>query len=105
METKDKGTVIIEKGNKKQVICHRFTCKDLNRELMIHENVDYKNHTSVSDCKTGYRLFGLPQAVSSVKPSDVEEALKAFITRYTIDGIAEEFKRIENMQQTQKKKD
>lgn len=105
METKDKGTVTIEKGNKKQITCHKFTCKELNRELMVHENVDCKNHTSVSDYKTGYRLFGLPQTVSSVKSSEVEEALKAFINRYTKEGIAEEFQRIENIQQTQTKKD
>lgn len=105
METKDKGTVTIEKGNKKQVACHKFTSEELNRELMVHENVDCKNHTSVSDCRTGYRLFGLPQAVSSVKPSEIDEALKAFINRYTKEGIAEEFQRIENIQQTQLKKD
>ena len=98
METTDKGSITVEKGNKKQVKCHKFKCKPIDRELMVHEDVDNKNHTSVSDCITGYRLFGLPQKISSVKSSDVIEKLKWFINHFTKEGIAEEFKRIENIQ-------
>lgn len=103
METKDKGIIEIEKGKKKSVKCHKFTCKPINRELMVHEDVDNKNHSSVSDCITGYRLFGLPIKISAIKSSDVIERLKQFIAHYTKEGIAEEFKRIEKLQAEIKK--
>ena len=98
MELTDKGLVEIEKGKKKQVQCHKFKCNPIKRELMVHEDIENKNHISVSDCKTGYRLFGLPQKISSVKNSDIIERLKQFINHYTKEGIAEEFKRIESLQ-------
>ena len=98
METKDTGMIEIEKGKKKQVSCHKFKCNPINRELMVHEDVDNKNHISISDYKTGYRLFGLPQKISTVKSSDIIEKLKQFINHYTKEGIAEEFKRIEKIQ-------
>lgn len=104
MELKDKGIVTVEKGNKKQVKCHKFKCNPINRELMVHEDIDNKNHTSVSDCTTGYRLFGLPRKVSVIQSSDIIERLKQFINHYTKEGIAEEFKRIED-KQSQLKKD
>jgi hypothetical protein len=103
METKDKGNVTIEKGKKKPVKCHKFTCRPINRELMVHEDIDNKNYISVSDYKTGYRLFGLPQKISSVKNSDIIEELKKFIKHYTKEGIAKEFERIENIQSQAKK--
>lgn len=98
METKDKGIIEIEKGKKKPVKCHKFKCNHIDRELMIHEDVDDKNKVSVSDCITGYRLFELPQKISSIKSSDIIEELKKFIKHYTKEGIAEEFKRIETLQ-------
>lgn len=101
MEINDKGNITIEKGKKKPIKCHKFTCKPINRELMVHEDIDNKNHISVSDYKTGYRLFSLPQKISSVKPSDITEKLKKFINHYTKEGIAEEFTRIEALQSEQ----
>ena len=98
MDIKDKGIVEIEKGKKKPVRCHKFMCKPISRELMVHEDLDNKNYTSVSDCKTGYRLFGLPFKIDKIKSSDIVEKLKQFINHYTKEGIAEEFRRIENIQ-------
>ena len=98
METNDKGTITIEKGKKKPVKCHKFNCKPIERELMVHEDIDNKNYVSVSDCTTGYRLFSLPQKIKNVSSSDVVERLKEFIKHYTKEGIAEEFKRIEELQ-------
>ena len=98
MDTKDKGIVEIEKGRKKPVKCHKFMCKPINRKLMVHEDLNNKNHISVSDCKTGYRMFGLPINITNVKPSDIIEKLKQFINHYTKEGIEEEFKRVENLQ-------
>lgn len=105
MDLKDNGIIEIEKGKKKTVKCHKFKCSPIKRELMVHENVDNKNHTSVSDCITGYRLFGLPRKVSDIKATDITEHLESFIKHYTIEGIAEEFKRIESLQANSNKKD
>ena len=98
MELKDNGIVELEKGKKKQIKCHKFKCNPIKRELMVHEDVDNKNHTSISDYKTGYRLFGLTQKVSHIKPSDVTEKLKEYVKHFTVEGIAKEFKRIEELQ-------
>ena len=99
MELKDKGTITIDrKGNKKQIKCHKFMCNPLNRELMVHRNEDNKNQVSISDCLTGYRLFNLPQKIEVIKPSEIVVELKKFIAHYTKEGIAEEFKRIEELQ-------
>ena len=103
MELKDKGIIELEKGKKQQVKCYKFKCNPIKRELMIHEDVDNKNHISVSDCKTGYRLFALPKNISSVKPDDISARLKEFVKHFTKEGIAQEFKRIENIQSQTKK--
>jgi hypothetical protein len=104
MELTDKGIIELEKGKKQQIKCHRFKCNPIKRELMVHEDVDNKNHVSVSDCKTGYRLFALPKSISSVKPTDISERLQEFVKHFTKEGIAKEFERIENIQ-TQLKED
>ena len=49
METNDKGNITIEKGVKKPVKCYKFKCKPINRELMIHEDIDTKDCTSISE--------------------------------------------------------
>ena len=98
METKDKGNIAIEKGNKKSVKCHKFTCKPINRELMVHEDIENKDWISVSDYITGFRLFKLQKKMNAVQPSDITEELKKFIKHFTKEGIAEEFKRIESLQ-------
>ena len=98
MDTKDTGNISIEKGNKKQVRCHKFQCEPINRELMVHEDVDTKDCTSISDSTTGFRLLKLHKKISAVQPSDITEELDKFIRHYTVEGIAEEFKRIEELQ-------
>ena len=103
METKDKGSIAIEKGNKKQVKCHKFTCEPINRELMVHEDIDSKEWVSVSDTITGFRLFRLHKKIASIQPSDIDEQMNKFIHHYTLEGIAEEFKRIESLTEQNKK--
>jgi len=97
MDFKDTGYVTIEKGAKKKVKCYKFHCKPINRELMIHEDIENKNHTSVSDSITGYRLFKLFEKPTQVKSDSIKENLKKFIIHFTKDGIAEEFRRIEEL--------
>ena len=103
METNDKGNITIEKGVKKPVKCYKFKCKPINRELMIHEDIDTKDCTSISDSVTGFRLFKLHKKINSVQLPEVEEGLTNFIRHYTIDGIDAEFKRIENSLNDEKK--
>ena len=98
METKDKGSIAVDKGNKKPVKCHKFKCKPINRELMVHEDIDDRNCVSVSDTITGFRLFKIQKKITEVQPSDITEKLKKFIRHFTEEGIATEFKRIESLQ-------
>lgn len=97
MDFKDNGEVTIEKGKTKKVKCHKFQCKPIKRQLMVHEDIDKKNTTSVSDVITGYRLFDLPVKPQAITPDHVKEGLKKFVAHYTIEGIAYEFRRIENL--------
>lgn len=97
MDYKDTATVTIEKGNRKKVKCYKFQCKPIQRELMVHEDIDTKDHTSVSDVITGYRLFSLPIKSTSIKPDDVKNRLKEFVRHFTKEGIKAEFKRIEEL--------
>ena len=98
MEIKDKGSITLDKGNKKQIKCHKFQYKPMNRELMVHEDVDVKNCTSVSDSLTGFRLFKLSKDIEKVQPNDITEGLEKFVRHYTLEGIDLEFRRIENLQ-------
>lgn len=104
MEIKDKGNIALDKGNKKQVNCHRFKCQSINRELMIHEDIDTKGCISVSDCTTGLRLFKLRKGISEVQPSDITNELDKYIKHYTREGIVVELKRIEDLQNQEKSK-
>lgn len=97
MDFKDSGEVAIEKGKTKKVKCHKFQCKPIKRQLMVHEDIDKKGLATVSDVITGYRLFALPVKAQKVTPSDIKEELIKFINHYTKEGIATEFKRIENL--------
>lgn len=97
MEFKDEGNISIKKGSKKKIKCHKVFCKPLNREVMIHENTDDKKQTTVSDFITGYRMFDIPIEPIYVEPSHVKEGFKNFVKHYTIEGIEEEFKRIEKL--------
>ena len=97
MDFEDKGEITIDKGKTKKIKCHKFQCKPINRQLMIHEDIDKKDFTSISDVVTGYRLFSLPIKSQKITPTDVKEGLKKFVSHYTVEGIAEEFKRVENL--------
>lgn len=97
MDFKDNGEIAVEKGKTKKVKCYKFQCKPIKRQLMVHEDIDLKNNISVSDVITGYRLFRLPIKAQKVTPTDIKEGLKKFVAHYTLEGIATEFQRIENL--------
>ena len=104
MELKDTGIITVNKNQKQKIKCHKFYSKDIDRNLIIHEDIENKNYSSVSDSVTGYRLFTLNQQVKSVKPEMIKERLDKFIKHFTLDGIQEEFKRIENLPQPEVRK-
>lgn len=95
MDTKDVGTIQLDKGTKK-IECHKFKSKELGRTLMIHIDVDNKNHVSVSDEKTGFRMYGIPTPITKLKMEQVEEGLDRFIKHFELPLIMEEFERLEN---------
>lgn len=97
MDFKDNGEIAVEKGKTKKVKCYKFQCKPIKRQLMVHEDIDKKGTISVSDVITGYRLFTLPIKAQKVTPTDIKEELKRFVIHYTVEGIAIEFQRIENL--------
>lgn len=97
MEFKDEGSITITKGAKKKIKCHKVFCKPLNREIMIHEDIDNKRSTTVSDCITGYRMFNIPIELHFVDKTHVRDGFKKFVNHYTLEGIQEEFKRIESI--------
>lgn len=97
MDFTDNGTVALDKGSKKKIKCKKFYCKPIDRFLMIHEDVDNKNLTNVSDFSTGYRLFSLNIKCSQVKSEQVKERLSQFIKHFTTEGIAKEFERVEKL--------
>lgn len=99
MDLKETGTITVDKNQKQKIKCYRFYSENIDRTLILHEDVENKNYSSVSDDITGYRLFVLNQKASTVKPELIEERLNKFIKHFTLDSIREEFKRIENLPQ------
>ena len=97
METKDTGTINVNKQNKFKIKCYKFYSPELERNLMAHEDVDTKNCSSVSDEITGYRLFTLHQSIGSLKQEHIQERLDKFIKHFTIEGIKKEFERVEEL--------
>ena len=86
METKDTCKILLEKATQK-VKCYKFKSKEINRELALHEDVEDKHKSSVTDVVTGMRLFTIPNKVSNIKESDIRESLTKFINHYTVEAI------------------
>ena len=86
METKDTCKILLERATQK-VKCYRFKSREINRELALHEDIEDKNKSSVTDVITGMRLFTIPSKIKDVKEADVKERLAKFINHYTIEAI------------------
>ena len=82
-----------------------YFCEEIKRTLLIHPDLDSDKLTSVSDLKTGYRLFGLNCKKEDVKQEQFLSCLDKFIKHYTIELINKEFERIEQLQEEKKKED
>lgn len=104
MELKDTGFITIDKGNTQKVKGALLHYDEIDRTLLVHEDVDNKNNSSVTDSVTGYRLFSIPQKISILKKEQVDEYLNNFIKHYTLEEIAKEFKRIEELPKEERKK-
>ena len=96
METKEIGIIDLNKQGKIKVKCYKFFSPELERNLMIHEDIDAKKHSSVSDEITGYRLFSIPENIHSLKFEYVQEKLNKFIRHFTLEEIKKEFKKAES---------
>lgn len=96
MELKEDGVIIIDKTKKKKIKCCKLKCKPLGRTIMIHEDVDRQDSTTVSDFLTGYRLLSIPKKYSNVTNVDLKEHLTKFISHFTLESIKEELNKIES---------
>lgn len=96
MELKDNGVIKLDKG-KQKIKCYKFFEKDLNRNLMLHVDVDNKNHISISDERTGIRLTGLNISINKIKMEQVNEELDRWKKHFTLPSIREEFLKYEDI--------
>ena len=99
METKDTAYIQLDNGKKQKVKCYKYHEQRINRDLIIHEDVDNKGKSSVSDEKTGVRLFPISTKIEKLKMEQIEEPMVKFITHFTLPSIHEEFERIEKAQE------
>lgn len=96
MELKDNGVIKLDKGTQK-IKCYKFFEKELGRTLMLHQDVDNKNHISISDEKTGIRLTGLSISINKIKMEQVNEELDRWKKHFTLPCIKEEFTKYEEL--------
>ena len=97
MEYKEDGIITIDKVKKKKVKCFKYKCKPINRQLIIHADIDNKSLTNVSDLITGYKLFSLPIEADKIKITNIEEKLEKYIAHFTPEGIIEELQKVEKL--------
>ena len=86
MELKDICKVTLDKGNKK-VMCYKFKHRQIGRELAVHEHVDYKNLSTITDFTTGCRLCDIRKEIKNVTKDDIKEALDKLIKHYTLEEV------------------
>ena len=86
MELKDICKVTLDKGSKK-VMCYKFKPRPIGRELAVHEHVDYKNISTITDVVTGMRLCDIRKEISKVTKEDIKEAIERLIKHYTLEEI------------------
>ena len=64
----------------------------MERELAVHEDVDNKNRTSITDVQTGYGLRQFDKNIKEVTEKDIRDTLMEFIKHYTMEVIKNKFK-------------
>lgn len=96
METKENCKVLLKNNKWQKVKCYKFFQTDIERELAVHEDVDNKSRTSISDVQTGYGLSQFNKNIKEVTEKDINDTLNRFIKHYTIEGISKRFKEMED---------
>ena len=96
MDIKDNCKVLLTNNKLQKVKCYKFLHEELGRELAVHEDVENKNITSITDVLTGFRLCYIHKEINKVKDEDIDQTLNQFIRHYTIEDIKKKFKEIEN---------
>ena len=95
-ELKDTCKVVLEKGTTQRVKCFKFKIKELgNRELAVHQDIDRKTFSTITDAKTGLRLCSVQKEVSKVTDKEIKEALNVFIKHFTLEEILKRFKELD----------
>lgn len=104
MEIKETCKILLDKGNTQKIKCYKFFQTDIERELAIHEDVDNKNSTSITDTNTGLRLCKIPKEISKVTEQDIDLRLSEFIRHFTLEEVKKEFKRLDELKVGDKQK-
>ena len=95
METTENCKVLLEKGTIQKVKCYKFFQTDFNRELAVHEHVDHKTLSTITDVVTGMRLCGINKEIKKVTPEDINQAIETFTKHFTLDGILHRFEELD----------
>lgn len=97
VDTKDTCKVILDKGTQK-VKCFKFKVKDLNkRELAVHQDVDHKMFSTITDIASGLRLCGIQKEISKVTEKEINEALDTFVKHFTLEEVMKRFKELDEI--------
>ncbi len=96
MDTKDNCKVLLTNGKTQKIKGYKFFQTDIARELVVHEDVEDKKYSSITDVETGYRLCQLSKDIKKVTETDINETLNKFVRHYTIEGIKDKFKEKDN---------
>ena len=96
MELKETCKITLDKGTQK-VKCYKFFQTDFERELAIHQSIDHKAITNITDVKSGMMVCKINKEVSKVTDKDVNEAVDNFIKHFTLEEILKRFKELDEI--------
>ena len=66
--------------------------------MIVHEDIDNKNLTNISDLKTGYKFLSINKKPSEINIQELKEPLEKFIKHFTKEEIIKKLTRIEESQ-------
>lgn len=98
MNFKDEGIITVDKIKKKKIKCHKFHYDPLGRDLMVHEDINNKNYTAISDFSSGYKFFQIQTNPNMINFNEITEKLKKYTKHFTLEGIKEEISRLQNQE-------
>lgn len=99
LDLKDTCKVLLDKGVQK-VKCYKFKEKAFeNRELAVHQHVDYKTFSTITDTISGMRLCTIQKEINKVTETDIKEALDTFVKHFTLEEILKRFKELNEIKE------